>query len=151
MLLKIFDILRFRFNKIVVMADIKQAFLNIEVYADHINYLKFLWYQDIFKENPAIIIYRFLRVVFGVTSSPFLLNATISHCEKHSSVNKLFVEHFLRDLDVDDLISGADSVKNGFIFYKEARNIMLEAGFTLRKWVPSNLELQQLINRGCLS
>ena len=48
---------------------------------------------------------------------------------------------------MDDLISGADSVKNGFIFYKEAKNIMLEAGLTLREWLPSNLELQQLINK----
>ena len=40
---------------------------------------------------------------------------------------------------MDDLISDADSVKNRFIFYKEAKNIMLEAGFTLRKWVSSNL------------
>ena len=116
--------------------------------AEHKNYLRFLWYQDIFKENPAIIIYRFLRVVLGVTSSPFLLNATIRHhCEKYLSVNRLFIGHFLRDLYLTDLISGADSVTNGFIFYKEAKNIMLEAGVTLRKWVSSNLELQQLINK----
>ena len=60
------------------MADIKKAFLNIEVNAEHINYLRFLWYEDISKENPTIIIYRFLRFVFVVTSSPFLLNATIN-------------------------------------------------------------------------
>ena len=52
---------------------------------------------------------------------------------------------------MDDVISGAGSVKNGFIFYKVAKNIMLEAGFTLRKWVSSNLELQQLIKRRVFS
>ena len=40
--------------------------------------LRLLWIDDISKINPNIIL-RFARVVFGVSASPFLLNAMIKH------------------------------------------------------------------------
>ena len=75
LLLKIFDILlRFRFNFITILADIKQAFLNVEISKEHRDFLRFLWYENVNSESDAkLIVYRFLRVVFGVTCSPFLL------------------------------------------------------------------------------
>ena len=38
--------------------------------------LQFLWVKDIHDEEPQL---RFMRVVFGVFSIPFLLNATVKH------------------------------------------------------------------------
>ena len=80
-LTKIFDIsVRFIFNFIVILADVKQAFLNVEISKEHRDSLRFLWYDDVTSENKAkLIIYRFLRVVFEITSSLFLLNGTIRH------------------------------------------------------------------------
>ena len=76
---KIFHVLvRFRFNKIGLLADIKQAFLNVEIASEHRDYLRFLWYVSNAEKSRAVV-YRFLRVVFGVTSSPFLLNGTVKH------------------------------------------------------------------------
>ena len=44
--------------------------------------LRFLWFDDVTLDEPAMIELRFTRVVFGVSSSPFL-NATIKyHLEK---------------------------------------------------------------------
>ena len=79
LIVKIFDILltRFRLNKIGVLADIKQAFLNVGIATQHRDYLRFLWYD---LEDEQVVIYSwFLRVVFGITSSPFLLNGTVRH------------------------------------------------------------------------
>ena len=43
LLSKIFDILlRFRLNPVAILADIKQAFLNVEIAEEHRNYLRFL-------------------------------------------------------------------------------------------------------------
>lgn len=56
----------------------------------------------------------FTRVVFGVTSSPFLLNATIdTHNKILQEVEHVFVDKFLRSMYVDDLtvsLSDIDSV-----------------------------------------
>ena len=74
LIVKIFDILlRFRLNKIGVLADKKQAFLSVGIATHRKDYLKFLWY-DFQAEDEQVVIYRFLKVVFGITSCPFLLN-----------------------------------------------------------------------------
>ena len=70
----IFDIiLRFRLFPIAITAHIKKAFLQMGIKETDRNYLQFLWVDDILKENPKLIRSRFARVVFGGTSSPFLL------------------------------------------------------------------------------
>jgi hypothetical protein len=60
--------------------------------------LRFLWFDDITKDDPQIMImiFRFTRVVFGVTASPFLLNGTIKHhIEKYHEGDPDFVQNFL--------------------------------------------------------
>ena len=81
----------------------------------------------IFFLNPKITVYRFLRVVFGLICSPFLLNATVKHHAKW----KHFVEKFLRDLYVDDSTSGFDTVFAAYDFYLKAKSVMHDAGFDL--------------------
>ena len=116
LLSKIFDILlRFRFNFIAILADIKQAFLNVEISKEHRDFLRFLWYENVNSESDAkLIVYRFLRVVFGVTSSPFLLNGTIMHhLFKYLSCHQQFVKRLLEDLYVDDVTSGTKTIEQG--------------------------------------
>ena len=80
LIVKIFDILfRFRLTKIWILADIKQAFLSVGIAARvHSVETTFLWY-DLQAEDKQVVIYTFLRVVFGITSPPFLLNRTVRH------------------------------------------------------------------------
>ena len=57
--------------------------------------LRFLWVDAIVKLSPEIGVLRFTRVVFGVVSSPFLLNATIKHhIERYKEADPEFVEKF---------------------------------------------------------
>ena len=66
-----------------MVADIKQVFLNIEIDEGDRDFLRFLWVENI-SEKDKIVVYKFVRVVFGVTSSPFLLGASIkSHVTKY--------------------------------------------------------------------
>ena len=62
-----------------LIADIEKAFLMVLVLPEDRNVLHFLWHDDTSSDNPKDIIYRFCHIVFGVTSSPFLLNATLEH------------------------------------------------------------------------
>ena len=72
-------LLGFRTGKIAVAADLKQAFLQIEMNEDDRNFVRFLWFDDIHKENPSIVEYPFAHLVFGLTCSPSLLNTTAHH------------------------------------------------------------------------
>jgi hypothetical protein len=143
----IFDILvRFRLNKIGILADIKQAFLNIAISREHRDFVQFLWY-DLNSKEEKLITYRFLRVVFGLTSSPFLLNAMLRHhLSKYVEKENAVVERIREDLYVDDLVSGGDSVGTAKEIYETSKAIMLEGGFELCKWVTNDPELQAYIS-----
>ena len=74
----IFDILtRFRTYAIALTSDIEKAFLQISIEKNDRDFLRFLLFDDVFSNTPKIVRNRFARVIFGVTSSPFLLNQTI--------------------------------------------------------------------------
>ena len=76
----LFDILvRFRILRVALVADIEKAFLNVEVDEGDRDSLRFLWVDDVASDSPNLVVYRFCRVVFGLNSSPFLLNATLRH------------------------------------------------------------------------
>ena len=70
---KIMDILlRFRTVKVALTADIERAFLMISICERDRDALWFLWFDNNIMEQPQLCAFRFARVVFGVSSSPFL-------------------------------------------------------------------------------
>ena len=76
-----------------LIADIEKAFLVVSVADEDKDVLRFLWLDDVNSELPRIKVLRFARVVFGVSSSPFLLNATIKHhMNRYKEVDQQFVE-----------------------------------------------------------
>ena len=80
-------LLRFRIGKIGLVGDIKQAFLQVEIAEEHRDFARLLWFKDINETPRKITSLRFIRVVFGLTSNPFLLNGTIRiHASKYLPV-----------------------------------------------------------------
>ncbi|XP_078384164.1 uncharacterized protein LOC144666642 [Oculina patagonica] len=139
----LFDILvRFRCNRIALIADIEKAFLNIEVDVKDRDCLRFLWMDDLDKEEPMVVVYRFCRVVFGVSSSPFLLSATLRHhLKSYENEDAEFVRKVLEEFYVDDFNSGADSVEEAFTLYQKIKSRLEEASFRLRKWSSNSEDL----------
>ena len=108
--------------------------MNVGIREEDCDYIRFLWFKDIFSKNPQITVYRFLRVVFGLVCSPFLLKSTVKyHASKYFAKLKYFVEKILCDLYVDDSTSGFDTVFSAFRFYLKVKSMMHDAGFDLRK------------------
>ena len=146
------------FNPIVVRYPVKisfscccidfryrKAFLQINVNENDRDYLRFLWFDKIFSDQPKIVRNRFVRVVFGVTSSPFCLNGTIRKHVQSYDFDKEFIDKVLSSFFVDDFIGGEESVAKAFELFKKLRIRFLEGHFLLRKWKTNNLELQNPI------
>ena len=108
----IFDVLlRFRVNQVALTGDVEKALLMVEMTDEDRDELRFLWVDDIDKLSPEIVVLSFARVVFGVLSSPFLLNATIKHhIEQYKEADPEFLEKFICSIYVDDLSSRASEV-----------------------------------------
>ena len=67
--------------------------------------------------DPEIVILRFTRLVFGVLSSTFLLNANIKHhVEKYSSSHPEIVKLLIQSIYV---ASGADHEGKAYTLYQE--------------------------------
>ena len=120
---KLYEILlRFRCGKIALVADIKQAFLQIEVNQSHREFLRFLWYYSITMDNPSIVAFRLTRILlFG---SPFILEGTlqmhVSKCDfTYHDVH--LAQTFIRDLYMDDTTNTFKDIDTAIMFYNKIK------------------------------
>lgn len=126
-------------HKVALAADIEKAFLMVSVAKEDRNVLRFLWVDDVTMDDPEIILLRFKRVVFGVSSSPFLLNATIRHhLKKYVSTMPDTVARISRSIYVDDVAYGADNEDQAYQLYLESKSLLMSGGFNLRKFVTNS-------------
>ena len=139
-------LIRFRSYKVALIADMEKAFLMIAVDEKDRDVLRFIWVDDMTKEEPELCVYPFTRVMFGVSSSPFLLNVTVKyHLERFLNSNEATVKR-LQSTYVDDIISGADSDEEAFELYTQAKEIFRQGGFNLRKFLSNSRPLQTKID-----
>ena len=124
-----------------MIGDIKKAFLIVGI-AEDCDSLRFLWVKDPNTEPVELVKLRFTQVGFGVTSSPFLLNATIdTHIKKLQEVEPVFVDKFLRSMYVDDLTVSLSDIDSAYEFYVKAKARLSEAGFKLRNFMTNSPKL----------
>ena len=112
-------------GKITLISDIKQALLQIQIDTEHRDFLQVLQYDDIRTDFlPSVL--RFTRSVFGLTSSPFILNVTVKfHLSQYLGQEKLkwVIEKFLQDPYVDDSRS-FDDADDAYYFYETAKSCL---------------------------
>jgi hypothetical protein len=127
---------RFRLKRFGVVSDIKKAFLQVSVRREDRDFLRFLWW-----ENGKLQLYRHCRVVFGVSSSPFLLAATINyHLDRTPCGNEAVVEVLKKSFYVDNSIASVDSERELSEFVREATTMMSKGKMDLRGWAWSRSE-----------
>ena len=130
---EITDVLvRFRYHKVATVSDIEKAFWMVQVAEPDRDVLRFLWVDDLSSDSPKVIVKRFSRVVFGVTSSPFLLNRTVQyHIANYATEDPLFSQDMLNSLYVDDFNGGKSNVSEAVDLYQKARSRMKNGNFNL--------------------
>ena len=140
-------LLRFRSYPVAFIADIEKAFLMISINPKDRDVLRFLWVKDPFSNNPEVVVLRFTRVVFGVSASPFLLNATIDHhLDEYKASHPEVVQLLKQSIYVDDVVCGGDSESEAFSMYMHSKEMLSHACFNLRKFVTNAASLQALVN-----
>ncbi len=132
----LFDVvIRFRSYPVGIVADVEKAFNQIEINQDDRRMLRFLWFDDIYKEHPEIVEYQFCRLEFGLTPSPAILSSVIQHhLEQHKPSEPEAVTMLQNSFYVDDLVGGAMDDTQALQIHEKASNIMNAGGFKLRKW-----------------
>ena len=109
----------------------------------------FLLVDNPHSDNPNTAIYRFARVGFVVSSSPYLLNSTIQyHLKQYLLQQPNIVEKLLESFYVDYLICGGSDDNEANSHYMFAKNVLSHASFN-RKFITSSLVLQDKINKDC--
>ena len=145
-------LIRFRAHNYIVIADIEKAFLQILLSENQRSYVRFLWFADCRNidfehfDNNELVENEVCRVLFGLKPSPFLLNGTL---RKHIMIYKPgysdIVHELIRSLHVDDLITGKDTVDEAFSFYVQAKHLLSEGSFNLRKFKSNSKELEERV------
>ena len=139
-------LLRFRSNRIGVIADIEKAFLQIGINEKDRDALRLLWFDDVRKDNPELLKLRFQRLVFGLKPSPAILGATIMHHLSLQEQENITIKRLKEDLYIDDWATGAETIAEAKELYMEAKRIMQNGGFNLRKWTSNSVEVCEFIS-----
>ena len=141
-------LLRSRMNKIALIGDLEKAFLQISIDPSQRDLLRFLWVDDSESENPSIIKLRFTRLAFGLTCSPYILNATIRyHLTGYAHSDPEFTKNVINSLYVDDYASSFSTKNEAFLVYQKLKEAFKTGGFTMRKWDSNCPELLKDIQK----
>ena len=143
---KLYDVLlKFRINPYAYTADISKAFLRIGLQEEDRNYTRFLWPSDVNDLSSPVKTFRFKSVLFGATSSPFLLQATIDFHLRNSEspIKETLASNFYVD-NFQGTVANHEQLK---IIYEEANKELQQANMPLRQWATNNQEINSIIER----
>jgi len=110
----------------VLVGDLRQAFLMVEIAPEYRDLFQFLWpHQD--EKIP----YRFCRVPFGTSASPFLLYVAMRKIAELEKRNFPELEKFLEWFYVDDMVCSFDTVEQKERIRKDCEEMLRRNGFTI--------------------
>ena len=133
-------LIKFRLHPYELKSDIRKAFLQIEIDISDRDLLRTLWI-----EQERVWVYRFARLPFGLTCSPFILAATL---KKHLSTTNISTEQqqrILQSFYVDDNVSGADNLEELITFKALMEETFNKAGMPLGQFNSNHPEMRQLL------
>ena len=131
-------LLRIRLFKFLLLSDVSKAFLRLILDVHDRDYTWFFMRRDWEDPNSQNEVWRFRVVLFGSTSSPFLLQAVIQY-----HLTKMRKEHLGENLYVDNQHLICNSVKELKHKYHETEKTFKKAGLPFRDWLSNDESLNQ--------
>jgi hypothetical protein len=122
-------LLRFRLYPVAIASDITQAFLQLALDERDRDLTRFFWYK-ITRDNEGryhttdeVMTYRFTRLPFGLTCSPFLLSAAVrEHADRHKVTFPTAAPLIDSNTFMDDFAVGAENDNDAITIYYELRS-----------------------------
>ena len=108
---KLWDILiRTRFRPAILCAGVEKAILQVRIKEKERESLKFHWIENL--TDNTIHILRFIRLVFGLNQSPFILEVTLkTYFKRYESIYVELIRKIRDDMYVDDSVTGGESLQ----------------------------------------
>ena len=134
-------LIRFRTFKYALKSDIQKAFLQIEIEEYDRDLLRTLWVED-----EQVWIYRFARLPFGLTCSPFILAATLKKHLTDSNVTSQQRDQILSSFYVDNYLTGEENVQSLIETKSSLEQLFSKAGMSLHEFNSNNLQFRKYLN-----
>ena len=136
-------LLHFRFHRVALIADVSKMYRAISLTPLDRDLHRFVWRNSL---SEPLQDFRMTRVTFGVSASSFLANMCVKqNALDHASAYPLAAQAVEDDFYVDDGLTGADSVEKAIELHVQLQALFDKAGFLLRKWNASELEVLEHI------
>ncbi|XP_051173381.1 uncharacterized protein LOC127289470 [Leptopilina boulardi] len=124
-------LMRFRSHPIALTADVEKMYRQFWIHEDDQKHQKILWR---FREDEPIRIYQLKTVTYGTSAAPFLA----VRCLKQLAMDEgaLYPEAariLIEDFYVDDLMTGADSLKEAKKLQADLCGLTSKGGMHLTK------------------
>ena len=131
-------LVRSRF-KPILCGGIEKAFLR----GCERNVLGFHWVNKCDPNHVEII--SFTRLVFGLTQSPFILEANLKvYFHNYLTNHPKVIENISDDMYVDDLTFGGNTLGEVEILKQKCEELLKKGGFSLHKWHSSIPSLENI-------
>lgn len=141
-------LLRFRTHRRALIGDGTQAFLQLHLDERDRDLTRFLWFRAD-KQNgnwsttDDVISYRFTRLPFGLTCSPFLLSATLRELATRSSDKYPTAAKLLdKSTFMDDFAASAEDDSEAITIYYEMSGMLRQIKMPMAKWATNSVPLQ---------
>lgn len=129
----------FRRHQIVFVADIRMMFRQTVIHPEDRRYQLILWRES---SDEPIKIYELNTNTYGLRSSPYLAVRSLRELAVRERLHYPRAADILeRDLYVDDVCTGADSVEEALSRKDELIRLLSRGGYELRKWLSNCPEL----------
>jgi len=134
------NLLRFRLHFAAIISDISQAFLQMALDERDRDLTRFVWYritqesEGHYRTTDEIITYRFTRLPFGLTHSPFLLSAALrENAGRHNGTIPTAAPLVDSNIFMDDFAAIAENDSGAIAIYYELTALMILINFPLVK------------------
>ncbi|XP_076298031.1 uncharacterized protein LOC143217532 [Lasioglossum baleicum] len=137
-------LLRWRRHRFVFSADIEKMYRQILVHPEDRRWQQIVWRSE---KRENILDYELNTVTYGLACAPYLAIRCLHQLAQLEELRYPRGSHtVLRDIYMDDVLTGADSLLEARLKLLEVRELLMAGGFPLRKWASNSRELLERLS-----